>query len=44
LQPDVPITVNVRILRNRPSPGLNVGHLTVTSGTTSVQVTVEAID
>jgi hypothetical protein len=42
LPPGAPLTVTVNVDRPLP-PGLNVGHLTVVSGTSQIQVTVEAI-
>ena len=44
LSPGVPFVVEVFVNRSRLSPGLNRGHLTIRSGATSIEVTVEAID
>ena len=44
LSSGVPVVVDVVVIRSRMSRGLNVGHLTITSGTSSVEVTVEAKD
>lgn len=44
LSPGVPFVVEVFVIRSRLSPGLNQGHLTITSGASSIEVTVEAID
>lgn len=38
------VTVEVIVIRSRLSSGLNVGHLTITSGSLSIVVTVEATD
>jgi hypothetical protein len=44
LSPGVPFVVEVVLIRSRLSPGLNRGQLTITSGASSIEVTVEAID
>ncbi len=43
LTPGTPFTVQVTVDRTRLSAGTNVGHLVITSGTSTISVTVEAI-
>ena len=43
LTPGTPFTVQVTVDRARLAAGTNAGHLVITSGTSKISVTVEAI-
>ncbi len=43
LTPGAPLTIAVVVDRSGLAPGVNVGHLVIASGKSSIEVTVEAI-